>query len=70
MPATLSGKNMRCFLDLGQVAVIADVRLNGKALGTLWKVPYRVEVTDALKAGQNVLEVKVCEPLGEPADRG
>ena len=47
------------YLDLGNVAVIAEVRLNGKDLGILWKAPYRVEVTDSLKPGENQLEVKV-----------
>jgi hypothetical protein len=59
-PPSWTGRNRRLYLDLGKVAVIADVRLNGKALGTLWKAPYRVEVTDALKPGENVLEVKVA----------
>jgi hypothetical protein len=59
VPAGLIGKSTRLYLDLGKVAVMADVRLNGKALGTLWKAPFRVEVTDALKAGENVLEVRV-----------
>jgi hypothetical protein len=47
------------FLDLGQVAVAAEVKLNGKPLGILWKAPYRLEVTKALQAGENVLELKV-----------
>ncbi len=47
------------YLDLGQVEVIARVQINGKDLGTLWKAPYRVEITDAVKPGDNVLEVEV-----------
>ena len=47
------------YLDLGQVAVIAEVRLNGKDLGILWKPPFRLDVTEALQAGENTLEVKV-----------
>ena len=46
-------------LDLGKIAVMADVKLNGHNLGILWKPPFRVNVTDALKSGQNLLEVKV-----------
>lgn len=53
-----SGRKPRVFLDLGQVQVMAEVRLNGRELGILWKPPYRVEVTDALKAGDNQIEVK------------
>jgi len=35
------------------------VRLNGKSLGTLWKAPFRVEITRSVKAGENLLEVRV-----------
>jgi hypothetical protein len=47
------------YLDLGRVAVMAAVKLNGRDLGTLWMPPFRVEVTDALKPGENRLEVTV-----------
>ena len=50
---------MRVFLDLGRVEVIAEVRLNGKPLGTFWKPPFRCDATGALKAGDNKLEVQV-----------
>jgi len=53
------GKKGNCILDLGKVAVMADVTLNGKPLGILWKTPYRVNVSDALQDGENTLEVKV-----------
>ena len=50
----------RIYLDLGKVAVMADVRLNGKEFGVLWNAPYRVDITDALHVhGDNVLEIKV-----------
>ncbi|MHC4202461.1 MAG: glycosyl hydrolase, partial [Planctomycetota bacterium] len=49
----------RILLDLGEVAVMAEVKLNGRGLGVLWKAPYRVDVTDAVEAGENVLEVRV-----------
>jgi len=47
------------YLDLGKVAVMAEVKLNGKDLGILWKPPYRVDITDAVKSGENILEIKV-----------
>jgi len=59
VPAESLGKARRLFLDLGRVEVIAQARLNGKDLGPLWKPPFRVEVTGALKPGGNLLEVKV-----------
>jgi hypothetical protein len=53
------GKDRRLYLDLGNVQVMARVSLNGKDLGLLWKAPYRVEITDAAKVGDNALEVQV-----------
>ena len=52
-------RNPKWYLDLGRIEVIAEVKLNGKDLGILWKPPFLVEATDALKPGENVLEVKV-----------
>lgn len=47
------------WLDLGRVEVIARVRLNGRDLGVLWHPPFRVEISAALQAGANTLEVEV-----------
>jgi hypothetical protein len=49
----------RILLDLGVVKDIAEVSLNGRALDALWKPPFRVDVTGALKPGANRLEIKV-----------
>ena len=49
------------WIDLGDVANLAEVTLNGKPLGIAWKAPYRVDATGALKAGDNVLEVRVVD---------
>jgi hypothetical protein len=38
---------------------MAQVKVNGKDLGILWKEPYRVEITGAAKTGENSLEVAV-----------
>jgi hypothetical protein len=46
-------------LDLGRVKNFATVRLNGKELAVLWKEPFCVDVTKALRPGHNHLEIKV-----------
>ncbi len=53
-------KDRRLYLDLGEVAVMAHVRLNGHDLGILWNPPFRVDVTDMLVPGENALEVDVA----------
>jgi hypothetical protein len=52
----------RVLLDLGTVRDLAVVRLNGRALGTLWIAPWRLDVTAALQPGTNALEVEVVNP--------
>jgi hypothetical protein len=53
------GKDQRAILDLGKVEIMAQVTLNGKTYDTLWMPPFELDVTDALKAGQNKIEVRV-----------
>ena len=52
-------KQGRFVLNLGEVGCMAEVIVNGKNLGILWKRPYTVDVTDALTAGENTLEIHV-----------
>jgi hypothetical protein len=47
------------WIDLGEVKNLAEVRVNGKSLGTVWHAPYRVDATTALKPGPNEIQVKV-----------
>lgn len=46
-------------LDLGSVAVIAEVIINGKNAGILWKAPFRMIIDDFVTKGTNTLEVKI-----------
>ncbi len=59
VPADFVASDKRVVLDLGRVEVIASVRLNGKEVGILWKEPYRIDLTDAVHAGTNELEINV-----------
>jgi hypothetical protein len=47
-------------LDLGQVEVVARVKLNGHDCGIAWKPPYQVDVTEAIWPGANTLEIEVA----------
>ncbi|NQY10250.1 MAG: glycoside hydrolase [Flavobacteriales bacterium] len=49
----------RYILDLGNVKIVAEVKLNGENLGVHWMPPFKVDITDALKNGKNQLEVKI-----------
>lgn len=57
--ATPTLTNPIWMLDLGKVEVMAEVTLNGKNLGILWKAPYRIDVTKAIQPGANKLVVRV-----------
>ncbi len=52
-------KGSQIWLDLGSVKNLAEVVVNGKSLGIIWKTPFRMNVTEALKEGTNTLEIKV-----------
>jgi hypothetical protein len=49
----------RVVLELGEVDDLAEVVVNGVRLGILWKRPYTLDITDAVKAGRNRIEVRV-----------
>jgi hypothetical protein len=57
-PGAASG-DRRLYLDLGWVHVVAQVRVNGHELGMLWKPPFRLDITEAVRPGENKLEVLV-----------
>jgi hypothetical protein len=59
LPEELAQSELTLELDLGSVFVMAEVIVNGTSLGTLWKQPFRVDLGDSIKAGENRLEIKV-----------
>ncbi|MBQ9641456.1 MAG: hypothetical protein IJV06_07840 [Bacteroidaceae bacterium] len=52
-------KQARYVLDLGAVKNLARVFLNGVEVAHLWAPPFRVDVTEALRKGKNLLAVEV-----------
>ncbi len=59
LPKAALKRGTRLMLDLGEVRELAEVSLNGKAVGTVWTPPFQLDITKALKPGKNVLKVKV-----------
>ncbi len=53
-------QNQAVFLDLGEVADIARVFVNGKEAGVLWTSPMQVDITPYIRDGMNVLEIHVA----------
>ncbi len=55
-------KPARIWLSLGEVHDLAEVKVNGKTLGVTWHAPYRIDITDAVQAGVNTIEIAVANP--------
>lgn len=49
----------RVFVTLTDLHEICTVRVNGKVAGTIWAMPYRLDITDSLKNGENSLALDV-----------
>jgi hypothetical protein len=47
-------------LNLGQVGDLAEVRVNGQLIGTVWHAPYRIDIGRAVKPAVNHLEIRVA----------
>jgi hypothetical protein len=52
-------ENKELYINLGDVCVMANVKVNGESLGSVWMAPYRVKATTHLRAGENTLEIEV-----------
>jgi hypothetical protein len=59
VPASAFSPGALLWLDLGDVENIADVTVNGKNQGIVWKAPFRIDVTQALVPGSNQIVVRV-----------
>jgi len=59
VPPAMLAPGIATLLDLGQVEVMARVRINGHDLGILWKAPFLADASGLLKSGRNLLEIEV-----------
>lgn len=61
VPSGMISRDHACFLQLGDVKVIAEVMLNGKSLGVWWKPPFEGDVSGLLREGTNTLTIRVTD---------
>lgn len=56
----LAKKEGPLYLDLGKIKNIARIILNGKDLGVVWTAPWRIDISDVVKAKNNELTIEVA----------
>jgi hypothetical protein len=61
LPESLTGQ--RVFLEPQIEDDVLEVLVNGQAAGVRLWAPYQMEITDLLKAGENILELRVANTL-------
>lgn len=49
----------KVWIDLGGFSSIAAVKINGINCGTLWTAPHRLEISKAIKKGENQITIEV-----------
>jgi hypothetical protein len=66
------------FINLGEVRDVAEVFINGKSAGILWKKPYRADISGLVETGTNDLKIEIVnlwvnrltgDMLADPKDR-
>ncbi|MGH9589807.1 MAG: glycosyl hydrolase, partial [Terracidiphilus sp.] len=59
IPAEAIKAGSHLWLELGDVENIARVEVNGKSAGIAWKAPFRVDLTGAVRPGENRISIEV-----------
>ena len=53
-------EDQRIFIDLGNISKVAELWLNGNSLGITWAKPYKYDITEFIKNGENILTIEVA----------
>ena len=64
-PVTKASHTVPIILDLGEVRELASIAVNGKAVGTVWRAPFRVDITNVIRRGENTIAINVANLVGE-----
>ena len=51
------------YLELGKVGGVVSIRVNGQDVVSMWKHPYKADITQFVKNGSNLLEIEVSNTL-------
>ncbi|GAH40069.1 unnamed protein product, partial [marine sediment metagenome] len=71
-------QNSKIAINLGKIRDVAEVYINGTSAGILWKKPYRLDITNLVKPGENQLKIEIVnlwvnrltgDMHSEPGDR-
>ena len=60
VPSKILSETYKNILDLGNVEVIAEVLINGKSCGVIWKKPFKIDITKYLRTGVNDIQIRVA----------
>ncbi|MBN1387566.1 MAG: hypothetical protein JW965_03920 [Bacteroidales bacterium] len=53
------GEDGKVSIDLGNIRDVAEVFINGKRAGVLWKRPFTLDITDLVRNGENQLKIEI-----------
>jgi hypothetical protein len=59
IPKAMAGPDKRLSLELGDVHDLVEVWLNDQHVGALWKPPFNIDITHAVRAANNKLRLEV-----------
>jgi hypothetical protein len=52
-------ENNKITMDLGDLTALAKVTVNGAYFGGAWTHPYRLDISEYVKEGDNILKIEV-----------
>ncbi|EON79072.1 putative acetyl xylan esterase [Lunatimonas lonarensis] len=60
VPSDWLAGDTQIYLDLGDVREVAEVMVNGRSAGIVWKPPFHAAITDLVQPGENCIRIEVA----------